>query len=369
MNIKYLSPKVSSYTKGPRTMIMHKNHSETLFRLNSLTGQVYESPHNLDHRTNTMRKSKMKTQKLPPISPHPEVTLKRCSSLLNETQYANSVYKCSFKSRKGYSNGVKKSENQDSFIIKSNLLGKKGLYLFAVCDGHGEFGHLVSSFIKSNLVSFLEKNLMNFSPSKAFKKAFRMIDTALEMAKIDTEFSGSTCVALLIYGDEILCANVGDSRAVIASFKNNMTFQALTCDHKPDNESEAVRILNAGGRICSMGLGVNRIWLPNEDVPGLCMTRSIGDTACKSIGVISKPEISKRKLSKNDHFIILASDGIWEFISNQEAVQIISESILANKSDYCCQALVKEAVKRWTENSKSIDDITVLIIFIQTKYE
>ena len=95
-------------------------------------------------------------------------------------------------------------------------------------------------------------------------------------------------------------------------------------------------------------------------MPGLAMSRSFGDDVASSVGVISEPEIIIKKRHKNDRFIVSGSDGIWEFLSNQDAVDIISK----NKGDAnkASRILCKEATTKWQEEEEVIDDITCVIV-------
>ena len=73
-----------------------------------------------------------------------------------------------------------------------------------------------------------------------------------------------------------------------------------------------------------MFYGPKRVWLKNKQVPGLAMTRSIGDMAATSVGVTARPEImSVTKLSQNDKILVIASDGIWDRLTNQEVMMTI----------------------------------------------
>ena len=98
----------------------------------------------------------------------------------------------------------------------------------------------------------------------------------------------------------------------------------LNRDHKADEPDEEQRILRAGGRvqpyrdINGNQLGPLRVWHLREDIPGLAMTRSFGDQAAAQVGVISTPEILEMNLVEGDQFMIIASDGVWEFLSNEE---------------------------------------------------
>ena len=94
------------------------------------------------------------------------------------------------------------------------------------------------------------------------------------------------------------------------------------------------------------------------------MSRSIGDFVANSVGVISEPEVYSRLLKKEDKFIILASDGLWEFITSKEAVEIVGDLIDTGYSQNCCDVLVREATTRWSKNDETIDDITVIVAFL-----
>ena len=104
---------------------------------------------------------------------------------------------------------------------------------------------------------------------------------------------------------------------------------ALSRDHKPDERDEATRILTAGGRIESYydenenPLGPQRVWLQSENIPGLAMSRSVGDWVAESVGVMSDPEILEYSINPDDKFIVLGSDGIFDFIKNEEVVKMV----------------------------------------------
>ena len=84
-----------------------------------------------------------------------------------------------------------------------------------------------------------------------------------------------------------------------------------------------------------------------QDIPGLAMTRSFGDQAAAEVGVIASPEILEMNLLEGYHFIILASDGVWEFISNEEAANIIMPHYKSNSAEKAAEAIIKESIKRW----------------------
>jgi len=148
----------------------------------------------------------------------------------------------------------------------------------------------------------------------------------------------------------------------------------LSRDHKPSDPDEAERIVNSGGRIDSYRdtkgnkVGPERVWLLNEDIPGLAMSRSFGDTVASSVGVNSIPEQFEFLLGPEDKVIVLASDGVWEFLTNEEAGSIILPFYLNKNAEKAAETLVRAAFKKWKQNeSFTIDDITCIVIFIEIK--
>lgn len=132
--------------------------------------------------------------------------------------------------------------------------------------------------------------------------------------------------------------------------------------------------MNSGGRIDSYRdtkgnkVGPERVWLLNEDIPGLAMSRSFGDTVASSVGVNAIPEQFEFLLGPEDKVIVLASDGVWEFLTNEEAGSIILPFYLNKNAEKAAETLVRAAFKKWKQNeSFTIDDITCIVIFIEIK--
>mmetsp|Transcript_14261 Transcript_14261/g.10312 ORF Transcript_14261/g.10312 Transcript_14261/m.10312 type:complete len:200 (+) Transcript_14261:897-1496(+) len=198
----------------------------------------------------------------------------------------------------------------------------------------------------------------------------------------------------MVTGKRLICANVGDSRAILGSLKSkssqllpqeNLCTSAshepskvwvahgLSRDHKPDAKDEKERILRCNGRVDPFRepngdpIGPARVWLKHENVPGLAMSRSIGDAVASSVGVSPEPEIYECELSEDDKFIVLASDGVWEFISNEEAVNLVVPYWLQGNPEAACDKLVKESVAHWKKEDEVIDDITCVVVFLNIK--
>ena len=286
--------------------------------------------------------------------------------------------------KKGFAGpGVKKT-NQDNFFIYNNFNNNSNYIYLGVCDGHGMFGQDVSGYLVNTLPQNMNTNLLTGDIStlatESKEKLYPIISstfvsTNLDMTedeRVDSSFSGSTCVTLFYTPSRLICANVGDSRCVIGKFDGqNWKSKNLSRDQKPSEQDEYDRIINSGGRIESFKdengnyIGPERVWLKDEDVPGLAMSRSFGDEVAHTVGVITDPEINEYFFMEEDKFIIIASDGLWEFISSDECILMVKDFYLKNDIDGAMSYLYKESSKRWIMEEEVIDDITILMAFLK----
>jgi serine/threonine protein phosphatase PrpC len=282
---------------------------------------------------------------------------------MNSLQYA-------VRTRAGNNYTGARKTNQDNYIIHSNFGKNPNKHLFAVCDGHGEDGHFVSGLVKESLPIYLlsDPHFEN-KPELAFANSFELCHQKLMQCDFDSQYSGSTCVSVLIDGDRVISGNAGDSRAVMGAYNQIWSCTPLSNDHKPELFAESRRIIAAGGRIekskDSTGkfAGPNRVWLRHENAPGLAMSRSIGDMVAASVGVTCSPEVKEFQISADDKFMIIASDGVWEFIESMEAVMMIAPFYQQNDLNGACDLLLNTAVQRWQEEGNTVDDVTLIIIF------
>ena len=258
--------------------------------------------------------------------------------------------------------------NQDAFFIKENFLKNNEYFYIGVCDGHGEFGHVVSNFVINKLPAYI-KDLSNESITSAFKKVNKEI---YGNTKLDSSMSGTTVVSIVLTPNNIQCVNLGDSRAALFKYDNGIYYcKNLSRDHKPAEADEARRIDLSGGRIkrCydedhKRFVGPDRVWMKNKDEPGLAMTRSLGDKIAHNIGVSDEPEFKTFTYDGTEKYIIIASDGLWEYVSGDQCISIVKpfyeEGLDAQEA---ALALVKEAFRRWKRKEVAIDDITVVVVF------
>ena len=286
--------------------------------------------------------------------------------------------------------------HEEKKINQDNLFKTKfeeiNISFYGVCDGHGENGHLVSEFIKINLPLIMYKEIKSLfylinndehqskDKIKAYfseicKQSFDITNKKLISNKnIDSSLSGSTCVSLLFFEDLIISANLGDSRAIIGKLKNNKwSYELLSRDHKPTEIDEALRIKYKNGEIHPYVNedgefnGPERVWISGQGIPGLAMTRSFGDIVGSTVGVLSEPEIKCFNYEKIDKFIVIGSDGLWEYLSCEEVVNIVGEFYKINNlnSDAAIMKLYQIARKKWLEIQGCIDDISIIILFLE----
>ena len=279
----------------------------------------------------------------------------------------------------GFNGEEPKENNQDNYFIYKNFMGNKDYIYMSVCDGHGVEGHFVSNFIKETLPHDMSENLKNTNILTETRKAHSIITQTFLIAneklvdneEINSLFSGSTCVSVIYTPQKLIVPNIGDSRAVLGRLnKENGKIIGidLSRDHKPTEKDEAKRIIENDGRIQPFiedgeFVGPERVWIKEEEVPGLAMTRSFGDRVAATVGVMSEPEIKEFDFCEEDKFMIIASDGIWEFISSQECVNIINEFYEKNDLKGCCEYLYQESSKRWLKEEEVIDDTTLILVF------
>jgi serine/threonine protein phosphatase PrpC len=265
--------------------------------------------------------------------------------------------------------------NQDNFFVIERL-DNKDLHFYCVLDGHGEHGHHVSRKCRENFPAHIKS--VNFD----MKKAFSMMQNDLNSCEYDVRCSGATCVLASLFGGRLSVSNCGDSRGVLGRRNPNgsISAHALTSDHKPEKSEERKRILGCGGHLgcrqvlvnqpgrgpVSMPVGPCRVWYQHRgETLGLAMSRSLGDSIVHKSGVSAEPEILEHQVDDFDEFMIIATDGVWDVMDNNQAVQMVSNFITkaANWSSLeASTAIAKFARSRWEKLSPMADDITCVVV-------
>lgn len=224
------------------------------------------------------------------------------------------------------------------------------LHYFAVFDGHG--GQKTSRHLSQKLIDDVAATEA-FSAGElgeAVEQGFavcdqRLMDIARSTPGLD---DGSCACTVWLRGDVLMVANVGDSRAVLSSGGQAVP---LSNDHKPNRPDERRRIQSHGGFVQTLGVPrVNGV---------LAVSRAFGDTTLKPY-VTAAPEIAEVELGDvgEDEFVVVASDGLWDVFSNQEAVDLIHKLV---KQEGSYEAASRVLTTR-AQSKGSGDNICVIIL-------
>lgn len=216
------------------------------------------------------------------------------------------------------------------------------LGLFAIYDGH--LGSNVPAYLQKNLfTNIIKEGEFWVDPSKSISKAYERTDQEILSNSSDLGRGGSTAVtAILINGVRLWVANVGDSRAVLS--KGGVAIMMST-DHEPNSERGSIE--NKGGFVSNLPGDVPRV---NGQ---LAVSRAFGDKSLKS-HLRSDPDIKDTNIDDNTDILILASDGLWKVMANQEAVDIARKHKDPQKA---AKQLTEEALNR-----ESRDDISCVVV-------
>ncbi len=262
-----------------------------------------------------------------------------------------------------------------------------------------------------NGVSLESIELNKEQTQSACASAHKQCNIAMHQSRnIDDSLSGTTSISCFMHGrrNRITICNVGDSRAVLGQrvdrnvrrsgrSKADVYYRALPLsrDQTPYRRDERKRIRASGARILSLdqieGLepipaedsddenerdGIElgkeidedgdppRVWHPRQDYPGTAFTRSLGDRLAEELGVYAEPEMVTRELEDSDEIIVLASDGVFEFLTNQSVIDICAKF---KDPLSACRAVVAESYELWLQYELRTDDITMICIFIDSK--
>lgn len=243
--------------------------------------------------------------------------------------------------------GLINKECQDNILIVS----KNSIFLACVFDGHGTEGQKVVESVKAYIKSYFLSNSQAFqaAPHETISFIITECDKNLRLpsSSIDCSLSGCTAIILVIT-DVVHIGSVGDSKAVLAmigspdqSFKptkrivdpgKSLFPLKLAVEQRPNMREELERIKKAGGKVQQLTneqgikIGPYRVWKKIGTLPGLAMSRSIGDSIGKTIGIISNPICNSFMLDKNsDLFVVIATDGIWDVMHSNEVINFVEK--------------------------------------------
>ena len=241
-----------------------------------------------------------------------------------------------------------KEAMEDKAKSIDNFTNNKYQSLFMLFDGHG--GDEVSKYLQRNFDSVYRKNLNNIitdtSIESALKNSFIEIDSQIKSLHCPSTGSTGCVVHIVRYSEssyKVYVANIGDTRCSLIS---PVSYQRLSYDDKASDQKEKDRVLSLGGTIT------------NDRVNGeLMLTRAFGDFDLKDKGLISEPHVISKEIDLNvkNQFLILACDGIWDVLSEDDIMQII---MFNNKeSEDLARNIMKSAISK-----EAWDNLSIFVI-------
>jgi len=322
-------------------------------------------------------------------------------------------------SQRGYYPDDPNKPNQDAYSITHNFCDQEADAYFAVYDGHGRDGDKCAQFSRETLPQLVEKfvsrakgkvqdptngsrdvELTKEQIQNSCHKAHVDCNRAMHRAQnIEDSLSGTTAISAFFHGrrNRITVCNVGDSRAILGkrdeskeatNGSSSLKAMPLSRDQTPYRRDERIRVRATGARILSLdqieglepirpdddeaddlelgeeldeGGDPPRVWSPHGEYPGTAFTRSLGDAIAEELGVVAEPEMLTRQITPEDKIIVLASDGVFEFLTNQSVIDICAkfDDPLA-----ACRAVVAESYELWLQYELRTDDITMICMFV-----
>lgn len=235
---------------------------------------------------------------------------------------------------------------EDTSLVIHNFADLPRVHLFAVFDGHGgdKCSQFAAQFMPAAICHAWSQDHATLITS--LDAAFRDIDDAfLASPSLLSEQSGSTALVTLLYGTDLYVANAGDCRCVLAS--SDGSYLDLTRDHVATDPQERARIEAAGGTVDpATGRLQGRI----------IVSRALGDRQLKRF-LTPRPDVNKFQIRPDNDFLVLATDGLWDVVSSQEAVALVRST--ARSPDLAAKRLALKAI----ENGSG-DNISVIVVFL-----
>jgi len=252
--------------------------------------------------------------------------------------------------------GKNKLECQDTFCVMEDFYRR--MTFLAVYDGHGPNGRHASDLANSSIRNYLLDNketLASLDGEEGVKKFFKNMCSEIQdlyhKDELDYQLSGTCAIMVRVKDDMIYTGNLGDSRAVIARCSKDETCGLeVSIDHKPIRQGEIERMIASGGKIRRTAVGDEevgpyRVWKAKDGVPGIAISRSLGDLMAHEIGVCAEPEVTAKKIHADDKFIVMGFDGVWDVMSSAEAVGFILHLPVTEK-EIAAKKMVAECRKK-----------------------
>jgi serine/threonine protein phosphatase PrpC len=293
-----------------------------------------------------------------------ETCLKKTGAIDENKYTPKNIY---FANREGKKKDMKMVGQDVPQIIGFDVDNCQIRYI-AVYDGHGEKGRVAADFVAREVDNFLTKNKSNFKKwntretiTDKFKSFFKDVQKKMSKELENFEQSGSCAICCLTIDKNCYVINIGDSRCVLGGRMGSQLYSIqMSTDHKPNDPEEEERIKKAKGEVSNCrdnNFGPYRVYKQGESMPGLAVSRSLGDVAGHDVGCSEYPEVAMKIIEPSDEFVVLGSDGIWDMMGSAEIVAFIYEKLEEFDRSKLCDQIVDECRKRWGLINKYKDDL------------
>ncbi|KAL1363505.1 hypothetical protein HN51_011712 [Arachis hypogaea] len=241
------------------------------------------------------------------------------------------------------------------------------LHFFGVYDGHG--GSQVAKFCANRMHDVIaeewERQIESYSEwqrrwEAVFSNGFERTDNEISSDEVAPEMVGSTASVVVLSGCQIITSNCGDSRVVLCRRAQTIP---LTVDQKPDRQDELLRIEGGGGKVIN--------WNGARVFGVLAMSRAIGDRYLRP-WIIPVPEITFTARSEEDECLILASDGLWDVMTNEEVGEVARHILRRRRRSLSLEEISPAQVVAnslteiaYARNSK--DNISIIVVDLKSK--
>ena len=251
----------------------------------------------------------------------------------------------------------------------------------------GSQGHFISSLAKNTFFSYFSKEETYRSSVEVkdkisekdlylkliknnyekIKIGFHHVDQVLRTCKFETETSGTSLLSVFQINNKLVCANVGNSMAIVGFYqknKNGVTYETnyLFIDKKNETLKERINPV-VSGQVDKNNKNIKPIAINKNEKFSSGTPFPRGDFLSKKFAVLGEPNIIEFEITNDLKFLILASDGLWRYLSFKKIVDMVINYYKLNDCNKAIEKLIEEATICWKRENNYIEDITIVIVF------
>ena len=272
--------------------------------------------------------------------------------------------------------------NQETILELINIFGNSKFNIFGIFSGHGKNGHIISRHVSRYLKEYFlfSENKLTLKKCKTNKELYDLFSKnnysyikqlifechySLRNSQIDCDYSGTSCLLIILIEEHLICSNIGNNKAII--LEKNDLFQ-IAFEQSLDIPEERRRIEKRGGKIIwingDMGEQYRIIMKDNNNKSHYIeMSRSIGDLKFKKVGVDLSPVICEYIINDETKFVVAGTKGLWKILTNKQVAYYVNKGYKLSNPLEACRKLIQKANDEWKKESNSRDDISIFTLF------